>query len=590
MKNLEVAELLRNIAQLLEIKEELIFKIRAYEKAALVIENLDEDIEEVWKKGKLDDIPGVGEALTKKISEFLETGKLEYYEKLKKQVPVNMEELGKVQGLGPKTILKLYKKLNVKTLKDLERAAKKKKIENIEGLGAVVEENILKSIKFVRSSGNRFLLGTALDIAEEIKDRLKKLNYVNKVEVAGSLRRRKETIGDIDILVTSKSPNKIIDFFTKMNDVEQVLAQGPTKSSVRLNESIQADLRVLPEKIYGAALLYFTGSKQHNIILRKIAIKKGMRLSEYGVFNTHKNLKIFGAQKISKKFSREKTNKLLAGKTEEECYKKLGLRYIEPEIREDEGEIELAAKNKLPKLIDYNDLKGDLQMHTKYSDGNNTVLEMAQVAKKLGHKYICITDHVGETFKIANSLNEKRIKKQRKEIDKANKKLNNFNILQGGEVNIKADGSMDMKNSVLKELDIVLGSIHSGFKNSKEKITNRITKAMENPNVDIIAHPSARLINERPAIEWDFDKILEKAKQSKTLLEVNATPKRLDLKDVNVHAAVKAHVKLSIGTDSHDSDQLRNYKLGIATARRGWATKKDIINTYSLKDMLKQLK
>ena len=589
MKNHEVAELLRNIAQLLEIKGELIFKIRAYEKAALVIENLDENIEDVWKKGKLDDIPGVGEALTKKISEFLETGKLEYYEKLKKQVPVNMEELGKVSGLGPKTIMKLYNELNVKNLKDLEKAAKQKKIEKIEGLGEIVEENILKSIEFAKSTGNRFLLGTALDIGEEVKDRLKKLNYVNKVEIAGSLRRRKETIGDIDILITSKNPSKVIDFFTRMEDVEQVLAQGPTKSSVRLREGLQADLRVLPEKIYGAGLLYFTGSKQHNIVLRRIAIKKGMKLSEYGVFS-------------------KKNNKLLAGKTEEECYKKLGLKYIEPEIREDEGEIELAIKNKLPKLIDYKDLKGDLQMHTEYSDGNNSIMEMVQTAKNLGHEYICFTDHVGETFKIANSLNEKRIKKQRIEINKVNKilekqsfsrrrkskafssEMKGIVILQGGEVNIKSDGSMDMKNSVLRDLDIVLASIHSGFKNPKEKITKRICKAMENPNVDIIAHPSARLINQRPAIEWDFDEILEKARQTKTILEVNASQERLDLKDVYVKAAVKANVKLSIGTDSHEADQLRNYKLGIATARRGWAAKKDIINTYSVKDMLNLLK
>ncbi len=297
MKNHEVSELLRNIAQLLEIKEELVFKIRAYEKAALVIENLDEDIEDVWKKGKLDDIPGVGEALTKKISEFLETGKLDYYEKLKKQVPVDIEELGKVQGLGPKTIMKLYKKLNVKNLKELEKAAKQKKIENIEGLGQIVEENILKSIEFTKASGNRFLLGTALDIAEEIKNKLKKLKQVNKIEVAGSLRRKKETIGDIDILITSKNPGKVIDYFSNLDNVEQVLAQGPTKASVRL-EGMQVDLRVLQEKSYGAALLYFTGSKQHNISLRKIAIKKRMKLSEYGIFN-------------------KKTNKLLAGKTEQ---------------------------------------------------------------------------------------------------------------------------------------------------------------------------------------------------------------------------------------------------------------------------------
>tara|TARA_Y100000310_G_scaffold56324_1_gene51750 strand:+ start:20 stop:1732 length:1713 start_codon:yes stop_codon:yes gene_type:complete len=570
MKNYEVASLLRNIAQLLEIKEELVFKIRAYEKAALVIENLDEDIEEVWKKGKLDDISGVGEALTKKISEFLETGKLGYYEKLKKAVPVNMEELGSVSGLGPKTIMKLYKKLNVKNIKDLEKAAKKHKIQKIEGLGPIVEENILKSIEFAKASGKRFLLGTALDIAEEIKNKLKKLKDVNKIGVAGSLRRKKETIGDIDILITSKNPGKVMDFFTKMDDIEDVLAKGPTKASVRL-EGIQADLRVLPEKTYGAALLYFTGSKQHNIALRKIAIKKGMKLSEYGLFN-------------------KKTNKLLAGKTEEECYKKLGLKYIDPEIREEEGEIEDAFKGKLPKLIGYNDLKSDLQMHTKWSDGSNTIMEMALAAKKLGFGYICITDHVGDTFKIANSLNEKRIKKQRKEIDKINNKIKNFTVLQGGEVNIKSDGSLDMKDSVLRNLDIVLAAIHSGFKNSKEKITQRLVKAMENEHVDIIAHPFGRLLSTRPAYEMDFDRILGKAKQTKTILEINAYPERLDLNDVHVRAAVKSKIKLSIGTDAHEASELRYHKLGIATARRGWTTKKDVINTYSVKDMLKLLK
>jgi DNA polymerase (family 10) len=588
MKNYEVAELLRNIAQLLEIKNELVFKIRAYEKAALVIENLDEDIEDVWKKGKLGDISGVGEALTKKISEFLETGKLGYYEKLKEQVPVNIEELGRVGGLGPKTIMKLYKKLNIKNLKELEKAAKQHKIQEIEGLGSTVEENILKSIEFAKVSGKRFLLGYALDIAEEIKNKLKKLKDVNKIEVAGSLRRKKETIGDIDILITSKNPSKVMDFFTRMNDVQAVLAKGHTKSSVRLKEGLQADVRVIAEKSYGAALLYFTGSKQHNIALRKIAIKKGMKLSEYGLFN-------------------KKTNRMLAGKTEQECYKKLGLSYIEPEIREEEGEIELAEKNKLPKLVDYNDLKSDLQMHTKWSDGSNTIMEMALAAKKLGFGYICITDHSGQ-LKIANALDEKRIRKQRKEISEANEilekqsfsgrrkskafssELKNFTILQGTEVNIKSDGSLDMKDNVLKELDIVLAAIHSGFKNSKEKITQRLIKAMENPHVDIIAHPFGGLMNIRPPYEMDFDKILRKAKQTNTILEINSYPERLDLNDVHVRAAVDAGVKLSIGTDAHEVSELRYYKLGIATARRGWATKRDVINTYSVKDMLKLLK
>ncbi|MBI2134624.1 DNA polymerase/3'-5' exonuclease PolX [Candidatus Woesearchaeota archaeon] len=571
MKNTLVAELLRNIAQLLEIKGELIFKIRAYEKAALVIENLEEDIEEIWKKSKLDDIPGVGEALTEKISEFLKTGKLQYYEKLKKEVPVDMEELGKVQGLGPKTILKLYKKYKIRNLKELEKAAREGKIRKIAGLGPVVEKNILKSVQFAKTSGKRFLLGHALDIAEEIKARLKKLKEADKIEIAGSLRRKKETIGDIDILVTSKKPAKIMDFFASMDDVENVMAKGPTKASVRLKEGLDADLRIIDEKSYGAALLYFTGNKQHNIVLRKIAIKKAMKLSEYGVFN-------------------KKTTKLLAGKTEEECYKKLGLRYIEPEIREDEGEIEASLKNKLPKLIGYDELKSDLQMHTKWSDGNNTVLEMAMAAKKLGHEYICITDHVGKTFKIANSLDEKRVKKQRKEIDDVNRKLSGIVVLQGGEVNIMDNGDLDMKDSVLRELDIVLASIHSGFRNPKEKLTRRIVKAMENENVDIIAHPTGRLINERPAYELDFEKILEKANETKTVLEINAYPERMDLNDINVRTALKYGIKLSIGTDSHDADQLRNYKLGIAIARRGWAEKKDIINTYPAKEMLKLLK
>ena len=571
MKNTLVAELLRNIAQLLEIKGELIFKIRAYEKAALAIENLEEDIEEIWKKGKLDDIPGVGEALTEKISEFLKTGKLEYYGKLKKEVPVDMEELGRVGGLGPKTILKLYKKYKIRNLRELETAAKQGKIQKIAGLGPVVEKNILKSIAFAKTAGKRFLLGHALDIAEEIKSKLKKLKEVDKIEIAGSLRRMKETIGDIDILVTSKKQAKVVDFFASMEDVAGVLAKGSTKASVRLKEGLQADLRVVGEKAYGAALLYFTGNKQHNIALRKIAIKKGMKLSEYGIFN-------------------KKTSKMLAGKTEEECYKKLGLKYIEPEIREGEGEIEAASKNKLPELIGYNELKSDLQMHTKWSDGSSTILEMALAAKKLGHEYICLTDHVGKTFKIANSLDEKRVKEQRNEIEKANKSLNGIAILQGAEVNIMDDGTLDMKDSVLKELDIVLASIHSGFKNPKEKLTKRIIAAMENEHVDIIAHPTGRLINQRPAYGLDFEKILEKAKETKTILEINAYPERMDLNDANVRAALKYGIKLSIGTDSHDAGQLRNYRLGIAIARRGWAGKNDIINTYPLKEMLKLLK
>lgn len=570
MKNFEVADLLRKIAKLLEIKNELIFKVRAYEKAAIVIENLDQDIEAVWKQGKLQEIPGVGEKIAGKISKFLETGKLDYYESLKNKVPVNMEELGRISGLGPKTILKLYKKLRVKTILDLEKAAAEHKIQKIKGLGPVVEQNILKNIQFTKSSGKRFLLAHAWDIANELKSRLEMLKEAGKVEISGSLRRMKETIGDIDILITSKKPEKVMEFFTTMEDVKSVIAKGLTKSSVLLKEGMQADLRVISGRNYGAALLYFTGSKQHNIALRKIAIKKGFKLSEYGIFDKKANM--------------------LAGKTEEDCYKKLGLMYIEPELREDEGEIEAAEKNQLPRIINYNGLKGDLQIHTNWSDGNDSILEMARAARILGHEFILITDHIGESFMIARSLDEKRIRQQRKEIDAVNKKLKDFTVLQGGEVNINSDGALDMKNSVLKELDIVLASIHSGFKNPKEKMTERVIKAMGNEHVDIIAHPTGRLINKRPSFDIDFEKILEKSKATNTILEINAYPERMDMSDSYVRNAVKHRVKMSIGTDSHDKDQLRNYKFGIAIARRGWAKKEDIINAHSLKDMQKMLK
>ena len=587
MKNLEIAELLNEIADYLELKEEK-FKIRAYRKAALVIQSLSGDIEEIWEKGKLEGIPSVGEGIAKKISDFLQDGKSAYLEKLKKQTPVDMESLGQIEGLGSKTVAKLYKKLNIKNIKELEKAAKKGRIRNIFGFGSIFEKNILKSIKFSRSSSDRHLLGSVLQIADEITVELKRLKEISKIQIAGSTRRRKETIRDIDILITSKKPEKVMNFFVKMDNVSDVLAHGNTKSSVRLDEGIQVDVRVIDKKSYGTALLYFTGSKEHNIRLRKIAIDKKMKLSEYGLFNKLLNSKNSKALENSKNFQR-KTNKLLAGKTENEVYKKLGMSYIEPELREDDGEIEAALKNKLPKLIGYNDIKGDLQMHTKWSDGSNSIEEMAGEAKKLGYEYICITDHTGN-LKIANSLNEKRILKQIKEIDKINKRIKGIKILKGAEVNITNDGSLDVKDNTLKKLDVAAASIHSGFKNPKEKITNRIIKAMENENVDVIAHPTGRLIQKRPAYEIDFDKIFSKAKETGTCMEINSFPNRLDLKDAHVRAAIKNGVKLTISTDAHNTGHLRFMEFGIATARRGWAEKKDILNTLSLKKFLKSIK
>ena len=569
MKNIEVAELLNEIADYLEFANEP-FKIRAYRKAALVVESLSEDVEQVWKENRLMDLPSIGEGIAKKIDEFLKTGKSKYLDDLKKKTPVDMEGLGKIEGIGPKTIMKLYRHLKVKTVADLEETAKQGKIQKIEGLGPTVEKNILKSIEFARKSSQRVPLGFALSSAEEIVMILKTLKEVQRVGIAGSTRRMKETIGDIDILATSANPEKVADFFTKMPNVADVLAKGPTKSSVRLKEGIQVDLRVLDDKIFGAALLYFTGNKEHNIILRKIAIEKGLKLSEYGLFD-------------------KKTGRLVAGKAEEDVYKKLGMCYIEPEIREDDGEIEAAKQNKLPKLIGYNDIKGDLQMHTKWSDGSNTIEEMALAAKKLGHEYICITDHTGK-LAIANALDEKRLIQQKKEIDKINKKLSGITILQGVEVNITDNGTLDMPDKILKNLDIVVASIHSGFKNPKEKITRRMLKAMQNENVGIIAHPTGRLITKRQSYEIDLHAVFDAAKKTNTVMEINSYPERMDLKDAHVRAAVKAGVKLVISTDAHNSDQLHFIKLGIGTARRGWATKKDIINTRSLKDMMRMLK
>ncbi len=569
MKNLEVAELLNEIADYLEFADEP-FKVKAYRKAALVIEGLSEDIEQVWKEDRLEELPGIGEGISKKISEFLETGKLKHLEELKKKTPVDMEQLGKIEGIGPKTILKLYKEIKVKNVADLEKAAKSGKIQKIKGFGLVVEQNILKSIEFARKASDRVPLGFALSSAEEVVNTLISFKDVQRASVAGSTRRMKESIGDIDILATSRNPEKVIDFFTKMVDVADVLAKGDTKSSVRLKEGIQVDLRVVNDEIFGAALLYFTGNKEHNIILRRIAIEKGLKLSEYGLFD-------------------KKTDKRVAGRTEEEVYKKLGLDYIEPEMREDEGEIELAQHHMLPKLIAYNDLKGDLQMHTIWSDGSNTIEEMASAGKKLDHEYICITDHTGK-LAIANALDEKRIKEQRKEIDKVNKKIEGITILQGVEVNITDDGSLDMNDKVLKELDIVVASIHSGFKNPKEKITKRMIRAMENENVDIIAHPTGRLITKREAYDIDLDSVFEAAKKTRTVMEINAYPERMDLRDTHVRAAVKAGVKLAISTDAHNTDQLHFIRLGIGTARRGWAKKEDVINTRSLKEMMKMMK
>ncbi|HHF56424.1 MAG TPA: DNA polymerase/3'-5' exonuclease PolX [Thermoplasmatales archaeon] len=562
MKNQEVAKILYEIADLLEI-EGVEFKPRAYRKAAQNIESLSVDIEELWKKGQLEKIPGVGKSIAKKIEEYLKTGRVKKLEELRQKIPVDIESLSAVEGLGPKMIKILYEKLGVKNLDDLERAAKQHRIRRLKGFGEKTEEKILEGIEIARQRQHRFLLGYVLPEANAIVEELKP--HVEKISLAGSIRRRKETIGDVDILAVSSEPEKVMDIFTSMKRVEKVLAKGITKSSVRLHGGIQVDLRIVEKESFGSALQYFTGSKEHNIEVRKIAIKHGYKLNEYGLF---------------KGFER------IAGASEEEVYESLGMQWIPPELRENRGEIEAALNKSLPKLVEYEEVKGDLQMHTKWSDGANTIEEMVQEARRLGHKFIAITDHVG-SLKIAGGMDEESVKEQAKEIEKMREKYDDIYIFHGVEANIMKDGSLDVSNDLLKEVDIVLASVHSAFRMDEKEMTARVIKAIEHPYVDIIAHPTCRIIQKREPIKMDMEKVLDAAKDNNVIMEINAYPDRLDLNDIHTKMAVERGVKVSIGTDAHNKSHLKFYELGIAVARRGWARKEDVINSYEVEKLMK---
>ncbi len=564
MRNQEVAALLYEIADLMEIKGEMVFKVVAYRRAAQTIESMTRDVEQISREGKLTELPGVGKGIAETITEYLENGKSKHLTELKKGLPEGLVDLLGLEGIGPKKV-KLFLDHKIKNIKDLEKAAKEGRLRRIEGLGEKTEKNILESIENSKKRGGRMLLGQAIPLADEIISEIKKSGLAERVSAAGSIRRGKETIGDIDILVTSDKPGKLLDFFITMKEVGDVIAKGPTKASVHLRNGMQVDVRVLPQREYGSALLYFTGSKEHNVELRRIAIAKRMKLSEYGLFSG---------------------NKFVAGASEDDVYRKLGLDYIEPEMREARGELEAAQKHKLPKLIENRDIRGDLQMHTNWSDGANTVEEMARAAEEMGYGYICMTDHVGH-MKVANALNSGRLEKQRAEIGAVQKKLD-IRILQGAEIDIRVDGSLDIDNTVLKNLDIVFAALHSALKSGNN--TQRILAAMDNPHVDIIAHPSGRLIDRRNVAQLDMEKIIDKAKETGTILEIDAQPNRLDMNDIQTKTAIEHGCKIAVDTDAHSSDQLGFMQLGVATARRGWATKKDVINTYPLEKMLKMLK
>lgn len=565
MENMKVATILYEVADLLEMKEER-FKPRAYRKAAGTVESLSKPIEKL-NEDELMKLPGIGKSIAEKIEEIVETGSLEYYENLKKEFAVDFESLHLVEGLGPKKIKRFYDELGIVDLDDLERAAKQHKIRELEGMGEKTEQNILENIDFARKKTGRKLLGYILPISEQLREKLRDFKPVMGVEIAGSIRRRKETIGDIDILVVTKENEEVMDFFTGLENVDKVILRGPSKSTVRLSENIESDLRVIKEESFGSALMYFTGSKETNIEMRKIAIKQGLKLNEYGLF---------------------KDNEQIAGKTEQEIFGKFGMEYIEPELRENRGEIKAALEGNIPKLIGYDDLRGDLQMHTKWSDGFYTIPEMAEKSRELGHEYIAITDHVG-TLRIAKGMDENKIRRQMKEIENIDDQIDGITILKGAEVNILSNGKLDMSNDILRDMDVVVASIHSGFRQTEEKLTDRMMAAMWNDNVDIIAHPTGRKIHERKAYELDLNRIFETSKDTGTFLEINSYPNRLDLNDVNVKRAVESGCKLAVDTDSHSKANLKHIKLGIATARRGWAKKEDIINALPLKKLEKLL-
>ena len=582
MKNLEISTIFRDIAKILEIKGDNPFRIRAYERAAQNIEGLTEDIEGYIKEDRLTEIPGIGKDISEKIKEIVKTGKLKALADLKKTIPGGLLDLLNIPSVGPKTAKLLYEKLKIKNISDLEGVIRKNKLGGIFGIKEKTIENISKGIELLKRGRERMTLAQAVLVADEFVNTLKKLPTVKKISTAGSLRRQKETVRDIDILVISHKPKKVMQAFTSSPSVRDVLAEGQTKASVRTKEDIQVDCRVVEQKSFGAALLYFTGSKNFNIKLRQLAIKKGLKINEYGVFSATKR----GG--FAKNYG-ERKNKFVAGKTEEEIFKLLGMPYIEPELREDNGEIELALKNKLPKLIELKDIKGDFHVHSTWSDGGNSIEEIVRACLKRGYSYAAITDH-SQSLKVASGLSIAALEKKKQEIEKINKNLKGFRILYGTEVDIDSDGKLDYKDEILKEFDLVIAAIHTGFKQSKEQLTRRFIKACQNRYVHIIAHPTGRLWGTRDAYEIDLDELLKAANQTNTFLEINAFPQRLDLNDLNCHRAKEMGVKLALGTDAHTIEQLENMKLGISVARRGWLTGNDVINTLSVDELLKTLK
>ncbi|MDP3639924.1 MAG: DNA polymerase/3'-5' exonuclease PolX [Nanoarchaeota archaeon] len=584
MKNLEIVQILNNIADILEIQG-VEFKPNAYRRAARSIEGLAEDIAEVAGRGELRNIPGVGESIAEKIEEFIKTGKLRYYEQLKKQVKVNVEELNAIPTLGPKKIKLLYEKLHITDVADLKKALLKKKLQTLPGFGDETVKNLQKGIELLEKRPQRFLYAQALPLALDIARKLRQSKAVEKVDIAGSFRRGKETVGDLDFLAISKKPEEVMQRFTSLPDIDTVLAQGTTRGSVRFRNGLQADLRVLKEKEFGSALLYFTGSKDHNIELRKLAISKKWTLSEYGLFRVKsQKSKISGELEPTVQTNK----KWLAGRTEEEVYKKLGLSFIEPELRENTGEIAAAQQKKLPKLITAKDVQGMFHNHTTWSDGNASVLEMAKKAEELQFRFLSFNDHYGH-IGITNPLNERRLAGYLKAIEQAQKKTN-VRLFSGVEIDIQKDGSLPLSRKKLQELDVVIASVHISTKMPEKEMTQRVVSALENYPVNILGHPTDRLLMQREPLALNLEKVFATAKRQNVFLEVNGSPGRMDLPGEQVKAALHAGCKIALSLDAHDPNHLGYGPFALQMARRGWAQKKDVLNCWALPKMEKALR
>lgn len=569
--NAEIAQIFEEISEMLDVVGESSFRVAAYQKAANAIRSQPEKIVDFFFQGKLKEIRGIGESIAQKIAELIETGELKYYEELRQKIPPSVLELMQVPGIGPRKARVLYEELNIKSVDDLEKAVKERKLKALKGFGERTEENIVRGIVVYRQGQERLLLSVALPLAEEIVSELKEIKEVEEASPAGSLRRFKETIGDIDILVSTSKPRLVGKRIVELPQVKEVIAAGETKISVRVQSGFQVDFRLVEPENYGSALQYFTGSKEHNIKLREMAKKRGWKISEYGLFEVA-------------------TGKRLAGQREEEIYHLFEMPLVPPPLREDRGEIEAAVEGKLPQLVEFSDLKGDLHVHSVYSDGTARLEELAVEAIKMGYSYLAVCDHA-QRLRVARGMMPEEVEKRLKEIEKINQRYPEIKLLNGVELNIENDGTVDYPSELLSSFDIVSASVHWGFGQSREEVTYRTLKAIENPYINIICHPTGRVINKRPPFDIDLVRVFKLAAETGTFLELNSYPDRLDLKDEHLMIAKKVYgCKFAIGTDAHGLAHLVNIRYGVATAQRGWLEKEDVLNCYPLDGLLQLVK